>query len=144
MTRDCKPFMRLASAILFKGLLDELNSVKSSRGGLFSKFVKHLDADEKLLRDYVNKNYTGHIDDKAQQYIKDVAEQNKLYDLLLWNNYLRVKDNIKKYDFINLLNVPNSWDKEKENQYNTLITQILYFRKKYYNDLPEGVKVVFQ
>lgn len=144
MTRDCKPFMRLASAILYKGLLEDLTAVKSSRGGLFSKFVKHLDSDEKLLRDYVNKNYTGHIDDKAQQYIKDAAEQNKLYDLSLWDSYLRVKDNIKKYDFINLLTVPNSWDKEKEKQYNTLITQILYFRKKYYNDLPEGAKVVFQ
>lgn len=144
MSIDCKPFMRLASAILFKGVLNDLNEVKSNRGGLFSKFIRHLDADERILRDYVNKHYTGSVDDKAQEYIKNVAETNKLYDMEFWEHYLRVKENIKKYDFINLLNSPPSWDKEKEKRYNTLITQILYFRHKFYNDLPEGTKIVFQ
>lgn len=143
MSRDCKPFSRLASAIVFQKALEELDSVKKYKSEVFRKFVSHLHKDEIALRDYVNKNMA-YLDDKAKTAILEVADENKLYDYSLWDVYTRIKEGAKKYDFINLLAEPPYYNKEMQERYQKLINQILLFRMKYYNDLPEGTKIVIE
>jgi hypothetical protein len=139
---NCKPFMRLASALVFQRLLDDINELKSFNNGILNKFVKDMKKDREALAEYVEKNLKLKADVKIYEYIKNIADEYKLYDLSLWDKYVRLRDNIKKYDFITLLDQPTSWDLQMNKRYKTLITQILYFRKKYYDDLPEGTEFV--
>ena len=144
MSRDCKPFMRLASAIKFEEALCEFDVVKNYKSVVFQEIFKTFNADAEKLRKYVNNNIHHGLSSNLENMIIDVADQHKLYDMELWTEYNRLKENIKKYDFINLITVPNSTNHELTKRYEKLINQILLFRKKYYNDLPEGAKIVFE
>lgn len=144
MSRDCKPFMRLASAIKFDEALNEYDNMKNYKNVVFQDIFKSFNADAERLRKYVNHNMQHSLGDKLENMIIDVADQHKLYDLELWAEYSRLKENIKRYDFINLIDVPNISNHELTKRYEKLVNQILLFRKKYYNDLPEGAKIVFE
>ena len=143
MSIECKPFLRLASAIVFEKALMDLNKIKSYKSQVFKKFVSHIDKDANELQDYVNRNMS-YISDEVKTTILEVADEYKLYDLSMWDVYLRVKEAAKKYDFINLLQEPSYYNQELNAKYEKLINQILLFRKKYYDDLPEGAKIVFE
>ena len=143
MSIECKPFLRLASAIVFEKALTDLNKIKSYKSQVFKKFVSHIDKDANELQDYVNRNMS-YISDEVKTTILEVADEYKLYDLSMWDVYLRVKEAAKKYDFINLLQEPSYYNQELNAKYEKLINQILLFRKKYYDDLPEGAKIVFE
>lgn len=147
MSMECKPFMRLASAIKFEKALKDLEEIRGYNNGIFINFLKHLHDDEEKLRDYVigSLRHTDieDIEGEIKGYILDIAKDNNLFDLSLWDVYTRVVDATKKYDFINLLKEPPSYDTANKVRYNRLINQILLFRKKFYNDLPDGAKIVF-
>lgn len=148
MSRECKPFMRMASAIMFEKALEDLEEIRGYNSGIFVNFLKPLAADEKILRDYVSGSLRTteieDIDGEIKGYILDIAKEQKLFDLSIWDVYQRVVDATKKYDFINLLKEPPSYDTATRVRYNRLINQILLFRKKFYNDLPDGTKIVFE
>ncbi len=143
MSRECQPFLRLASSIVFSKAISELASIKKYKSKVFEKFVSHLHNDEMILAKYVSQ-HSAYLDDKVKESILEVADEYKLYDYSLWDVYLRVKEGIKKYDFINLLQEPQYYDKETTERYERLINQVLLFRKKYYDDLPDGTKIVIE
>ncbi len=144
MSRDCKPFMRMASAIKFEELLREYREVQNYKNTVFAKSLRGFKDDAKSLQDYVDSNLGRYLAEDMKNIIIDVADEHKLYDMELWDVYQRFRNALKKYDFINLLDVPSSTNYELTKRYEALINQILLFRKKYYNDLPEGAKIVFE
>lgn len=142
MSMSSKPFMRLASSILFRRVVQDYDKLSSHKNGLFKMCVRTMSDDVKKLHDYSQANFTYCGDTKAESIILQAAEENKLFDLQLWDIYQKVREALKKYDFINLLQEPSYYDTEHQKRYNTIINQMLLFRKKYYNDL-EGAEIVF-
>lgn len=143
MSRDCRPFMRLASAIKFKEALDEFDHIKNYKSVVFKHLFKSFNDDAERLRKYVSEHTHYGLGEKLDNIIIDVADQHNLYDMTLWAEYKRLKHNVEKYDFINLIHVPSTTNHDLTKRYERLITQILLFRKKYYDDLPEGARIVF-
>lgn len=147
MTRDCKPFMRLASAIKFEELLQAYNQVSNYKNVVFKRILKTFNKDAGELKNYVDRNMlhpTYGLDQNLKNIIIDVADAHDLYDKVLWDRYLRVKEGVEKYDFITLFNVPSTTNVELTKRYERIIHQMLLFRKKFYNDLPEGAEIVFK
>lgn len=143
MSIECKPFLRLASALVFNRAIEDLNKIKAYKSNVFKNFVSHIHKDEMLLKEYISKN-SAYMSDDAKNMVLDIADEHKLYDYSLWDSYLRVKEACSKYDFINLLQEPPYYNTEMREKYEKLINQILLFRKKYYDDLPEGTKIVIE
>lgn len=143
MSRDCKPFMRIASAIKFKEVLSALGNIKNYKNPVFAKALKFLSDDENVLKKYVDSNFRYGLATDIENIIIDVADEHKLYDQEFWDVYKRLKENTAKYDFITLIHVPSSTNAELTQKYETLVNQILLFRKKFYNDL-QGAKIVFE
>jgi len=143
LSMESKPFMRLASAILYKRATKEFDSLTNHKNGIYKLCIEHLLVDVETLEDYIDRNlvYTG--DSAVETIILETAEENKLFDLKNHDIYNRVREGIKKYDFVSLLKEPSYYDTEHQKRYNSLINQILLFRKKYYNDL-EGAEIVFK
>jgi hypothetical protein len=143
MSRDCKPFMRLASAVKFQEVLDHYKNIKNYKNPVFQHSLRSLNADAGKLNKYVEANLAHNLSDALENIIIDVADQHNLYDLELWPEYMRLKENVHKYDFISFMSVPSYSNQELIDRYDKLVNQILLFRKKYYNDLPKGAKIVF-
>lgn len=143
---DSKPFKRLASSILFNKVIEEYTELKQGKEGIFTRCMQLVEKDYKVLADYVFKNLKniGDIDDTVSDYIIAVAEEKELYDKELWPEYLRIKEAVKRFDFITCLKEPNSWDNEEIRKYNRHINQMLLFRKKFYDDLGEGAEIVIR
>lgn len=143
MTRDCKPFMRLASALVFDKALEDFYKISRYKNGIFQNCLAGLLNDSVKLKEYVDKNMKFTGDDEVREYVLAVADEHKLYDFELWDVYTRLKEGTKKYDFIVCLAEPRIWDEEEQKRYNKTISQLLLFRKLYYNDLPEDAEIVF-
>ncbi len=139
---ESKPFARLASAILFQRLTKEYEKLSRHKNGVFRLCVEPLQKDVEKLEKYWQANLTDCGDSKTESLILDTAEEHKLFDLQLWDVYQKVRTDLKKYDFVNLLQEPNYYDTEHKKRYDCLVNQILLFRKKFYNDL-EGAEIVF-
>lgn len=142
LSMECKPFMRLASAILFSRAVEDYKKLSTHKNGLFKMCVSTLDNDVKILKKYQDENYLDCGEEATESAILQAAEANKLFDLQYWDVYQRVRAGLKKYDFINLLQEPHYYDTEHQKRYETIINQMLLFRKKFYNDL-EDAEIVF-
>lgn len=139
---SCKPFMRLASSILFKRAVDEFKRMSNHKSGVFQLCAKPLIADSELLDEYQNEHYM-ESDTTIESVILQAAEEKDLFDKTHWDVYQRVRAGIKKYDFLNLFEEPEHNDAETKKRYDTVINQLLLFRKKNYDDL-EGAEIVFK
>lgn len=144
MSRDCKPFMRIASSILFSNVINDFKSLRNKNNEeiinkLLEKYVKA----EQELKDYVRENHIDYLSDSTEDAILNIAHEKDLFDKELWDKYLLLKEGIGKYDFITLLDKPSSFNQEGMKAYNKLISQLLLFRKKYYNEFPENARIVF-
>lgn len=138
---DSKPFKRLVSAILFSKTIEDFERIGDYPEAIFQNCISSVAADLTTLKKYVEKNLRDTGDGEVKDYILQVAEDNNLYDKELWDVYLRVKEAIKKYDFITCFAEPDSWDEEDRKKYKRVISQMLLFRKRYYNDLPENAVI---
>lgn len=137
---SCKPFMRMASAIVFREVINDYDKIMKVKSGIFKNCLTSTVKDRDTLAEYV-KNYLQpyHISAKAEAFIVNAAEANKLYDKTLWDVYLRVKESIKKYEFISVLSEPYSWDAVQQKKYVKFIKEQLIFRKKFYKDVDESL-----
>lgn len=143
ISMDSKPFMRLASSILYNQAVEEFYNLSKTKGGIFSLCLKPFLNDIKQLKDFVDDNLINCGTQGAESMILQVAQDNNLFDLQLWDVYKRVQDNIKKYDFVNLLQEPKHYDATTKARYDALINQVLLFRKKKYDDI-EGATIIFK
>lgn len=140
MANDCKPFQRIASAILFHRVLDDFNKIHAGRKDIFDQFLVSYVNDSQQLRKYVDDNFIDTAEVAVENAILEVAKEKDLFDKQLWDVYLRMKTAIERFDFLTCLKSPQSWDKEAIAKYKRLINQMLLFQKKYY-DL-EGYELV--
>ncbi len=143
MSRECKPFMRLASAILFEEVIGDYNTIGRYGDDIFKRVFRTMTSDKDKLQKYVNEHIR-YIDVTVKGIIIDVATQYELFDKSLWEEYTRLKKDIKKYDFVTIFKTPSYGNDEEAKRYERVVNQMLLFRKKYYDDLPEGAKIVFE
>lgn len=138
---DSKPFKRLASAILFESVIDDFENLRRNREELFLTCLSTLEKDYLTLKEYTEANFKDTGDDEVKGYILQAAKDNDLFDKQLWDVYLRLKEAVIKYDFVTCLKTPGTYDVEAQKKYKRIIAQMLLFRKRYYNDLPENVEI---
>lgn len=139
MSRDYKPFLRIASSILFSKTIDDFEEIKEGKGDLFKNCMSAYYDDYLKLKAYVDENFSG-TDEDIVEAILAIAEEKDLFDKQLWDVYLRLKKAVEKLDFVTCFEVPRYWDEAKKKKYNRVINQMLLFQKKYY-DL-EGYELV--
>jgi hypothetical protein len=136
------PFRRLASAILFGRVVKDYETISSRHSYIFAECLSHLSKDMRELSSYVTANYSTKVNATIEESILQIAEEQNLFDKQLWDVYIRVKDEVKKYDFITLLEPLSYYRKEDREKQFKLINQMLLFRKKYYQDLPESIQLI--
>lgn len=142
LSMSSKPFIRLASAILFKRAVDDYEAISRYKNGVFKMVARKLVEDVEVLNSY-QKKYLVASRKEVESAILQVAEEHKLFDMKYWDVYERVRKDLKKYDFINLFKEPDHWDAEQIGRYQTIVNQVLLFRKKNYKDLSEA-QIVFK
>lgn len=140
ISMDSKPFMRLASSILYNRAVKEYEKLSAHKNGVFKMCVQTLVKDIETLSDYISKNFKYCGDAKMESIILEAADEHNLYDKEIWDVYDRVRKNMKKFDFVSILAEPDYYDTENQKRYQTVINQLLLFRKKYYNDL-DGIEI---
>lgn len=138
-----KPFTRLASAILFKRIVEEFDALVKHKNGVFRMVTKGLIKDIDILDSYQKKYVVSHTKKEVESAILQAAEENKLFDMQYWDVYQRVRAGLKKYDFVFLFQEPSYYDTELRKRYETIVNQVLLFRKKNYDDL-EGAQIIFK
>lgn len=138
--QDSKSFKRIVTSIKYDELVNEFNNL-FDRGDIeiIKELVKPLYDDVQILKDYVNKN-NKRVNSQILNELLAVAEEHNLYDYEFSDVYNRVKDGIKKYEFINLIVQPNSWNDEAKAKVKKLIGQILYHQKMYHS-LHENIEI---
>lgn len=128
-----KSFKRTITSIVYDDLVSKYENLYSREG---QEVVKnHLDSfssDIQVLKNYSNTNGK-RINSNLEEELLAYAKEHNVYDFEYQDVYNRVKNNIEKYDFINLLQEPSRYDEKGKANVNKLIAQILLFRKKYHN-----------
>lgn len=123
-------FAKLMSAIkykdsvkTYKNLYDD-SLVKSVLKGFYDQYQK--------INGYVNENYK-EVDEDLLPILKEAADANSLYDKSIEDVYAQFNSNIKKYDFLDCLDTPRSWEHEKIDKYKRLVNTLLLTKSKYNN-----------
>ena len=130
--QDSKSFKRIVTSIKYDDLIDEFENLFKRDGiEIIKQLISPLYEDVNTLRSYVTKNKKRVNNDILDELLA-VAEEHNLYDFELQDVYNRIKEGIKKYEFINLLEQPSSWDDEGKAKVKKLIGQLLYHQKMYH------------
>lgn len=132
---DNKTFGKIATSILFQREIDEFNLLFRNDNQILQKCTKKYYDDYQKLTQYSNDNYKN--SGEMNKEILQMAETYNLWDYTLWEEYKNVKKCNVDYAFVNQLKAPGKWDSVAEKRYNTTISQMLLFRKKYYNELQD-------
>jgi hypothetical protein len=139
MSRDYKPFLRIASSILFSKVIDDFEEIRTGRQEIFKNCLSSYLKDYEVLKEYVSENFKGDDEDVVKAILA-IAEEKDLFDKQHWDIYLRLKLAVEKLEFLTCLKVPAYWNDTEKRKIEKLITQMLLFQKKYY-DL-EGYELV--
>lgn len=134
-------FRKLATALLFHKKVEDFNKIYGSNNGIFKNCLKSVLKDKDAIEQYANQ-HTKYINgDDIKSCIIDIAKEENLYDRTLWAEYTRVHESLEKFEFITCLKEPYYWNTTELDKYKKLINQMLIFRKKFYGDIPEELKV---
>lgn len=138
--KHSKAFKRMMTSIRYNDLVEEFNKLFDRKEiEVIQDLVKPLYKDIQTLKDYVNKN-NKRVNSEILDELLAVAEEHNLYDFEFFDVYNRVKQEMKKYEFINLIQKPNHWNEEAKAKVKTLIGQVLYHQKMYHN-LHESIEI---
>lgn len=138
--QDSKSFKRIMTSIKYDSIVNEFNNLFNRNDiEIIKELVTPLYNDVQILKDYVNKN-NKRVNSQILDELLAVAEEHNLYDFEFSDVYNRVKEGIKKYEFINLIQQPNYWNEEGKKKVKTLIGQLLYHQKMYHN-LHENIEI---
>ena len=126
---DSKIFKTAVTAWLFNKEVEKFNELYGRQDlEIIENCLKEFKTDVDILKKYVNKWYRAVNQGDLEESMIKVAEENKLFDYTYWDSYKKVQSNLAKYDFINLLQKPQRWNKEEQEKYKTLITKLLYLK----------------
>lgn len=141
MSMDCKPFMRIASAILFSKIIEEFDNISEGNMEIFENCLTSYAKDYEILKKYTDDNYES-ANEEIEKAILDAAEANNLFDKTIWDVYLRVKDATSKFGFITCFRASDDFDDDEEvKKYKRTINQLLLFHKLHGNIL-DGYEIV--
>lgn len=137
MKGNNKPFNRLASAILFGRAVKDYNNMGAE--GIVKECIQKYAKDVAELGKYINANYNNFDGNYSmEEDVIRVCQENNLFDKQLWDVYMRVVENNKKYEFLRVFSKPSVHQPQNtKDRYSRVINQMLLFRKKYYNDFEE-------
>ena len=135
--KDSKSFKKIMTSVKYGDLIREFDTLFDRDDiEIIKDLVSPLYEDVQILQDYKNKNGK-RINNDILDELLAAAEEHNLYDYEFSDVYNRVKEGIKKYEFINLIEKPNSWNEESKKKVKTLIGQLLYHQKMYKGLHPE-------
>ncbi len=133
---DSKVFKKVMSSLLFEQEIAKYDAIFDKEGAeIIQKCVSSFSEDVKKLKEYVDLNGRYVNDNELLDSMIATAKEYNLYDLSLWDVYLRTKANLKKYGFIRLIAEPDR--NIDSGEIKSLINQILYHKKtfkKQFND----------
>ena len=138
--KDSKSFKRIMTSVKYGDLIKEFDTLFDRDDiEIIKDLVSPLYEDVQILQNYKDKNGK-RINNDILDELLAAAEEHNLYDYEFSDVYNRVKEGIKKYEFINLIEKPNSWNEESKKKIKTLIGQLLYHQKMYHN-LHENIEI---
>lgn len=132
-------FRKIVTSILFEQVVNEYNNIFDRDDKfIIQELLKHFEYDKNILEEYVKSNVKYIRDNELLDSMIEIAKESQLYDFAtenelgesLFNVYLRFKENLEKYSFINLIVKPEDFRNEetKKKVYN-LINQVLWVQK---------------
>lgn len=138
--KDSKSFKRIMTSVKYGDLIKEFDTLFDRDDiEIIKDLVSPLYKDVQILQNYKDKNGK-RINNDILDELLAAAEEHNLYDYEFSDIYNRVKEGIKKYEFINLIEKPNSWNEKSKKKVKTLIGQLLYHQKMYHN-LHENIEI---
>ena len=134
---DTKAFGRLATALLIDKELTKYNKIYTRHNRIVSHCLsRELFNDKVALDRYIETNLANVGDEQVPDIIIREAKAHNSFDKSIWDIYERFKKAIKKFEFITVFEeLPAYATDERKEAYSRLISQMLLFRKKYYDDL---------
>jgi hypothetical protein len=125
-----KPFKRIVTSYLIQQLMTKYADTFSKKGLLktvSNTLLQELDA----LADYKNKNYQSFCDNKIYEAMVEVATENKLFDETIYPEYVKIKNLLDTFPFIETtLEVLPSYSTNEGNQHylDVLVNLFKYHR----------------
>lgn len=130
--KNSKPFSRIATGLLIDTLLDRYNELYSRNRTIIENAVKPLGNEIKQLKDYLNKcNLDCSGDSDTAIEIVKFAKENNLFDKSILHVYNSVEKQIEDFYFVNLLEVPHTWNKKETEDYTKFVKQFMLYQKLY-------------
>jgi len=123
-------FGKLMSAIKYEEAIDTYDNLKNNK--IVKEVLKSFYKDYEIVEKYVDDNIK-EVDESLMTILQEVADKGNIYDKSIEDVYIRFKDSLKKYDFIDCLKVPNYWNSQETDKYRRLINCMLLTKSKYNN-----------
>lgn len=139
---DNKPFKRIVTAILGERVINDYSNLTRDKNEIIQKCLVPLDENIRKIRNYNYANSKFIRSDVATAML-EVAKSKNLWDEEMMPTIKNVENTLKTFDFIKYIAKPNIWDAETVKEVNTVIHQMLLFKKKYKNQL-ENFELVYQ
>lgn len=139
-----KVFKRAVTAELFSRTIKDFKKIYDNEAiNVIKQVLEPFKKDLEVLEEYVNNNHIRIYDDELLQSMMAVANENNLWDMIHWEEYNRVKDNIKKYSFLTYFKNFKYSDEETIKEAKSLINQIIYHQKMY-KGLHDDLEIIVQ
>lgn len=123
-------FGKLMSAIKYKEAVETYDNLKNNK--IVKEVLKSFYNDYETVSHYVESNIET-VSNDLMPILKEAAEQGNIYDKSIEDVYVRFKQNLEKYDFLDCLKTPNYWNNEEVSKYRRLVNCILLTKSKYNN-----------
>jgi len=139
---DNKSFKRIVTAILGERMINDYSNLTRDKSEIIQKCLVPLDENIRKIRNYNYANSKSIRSDVATAML-EVAESKNLWDEEMIPTIKNVENTLKTFDFLKYIAKPNSWEIDNVKEINTLIYQMLLFKKKYHNQL-ENYELVYR
>jgi anti-sigma regulatory factor (Ser/Thr protein kinase) len=136
---ETNQFKKIATKMLAKKVREQYSNILNSRN--FSTIIETLASNK---QDVINRIETyirdvnGTISDYAIDDLLKICEYHNLWDLEILADIKEMEKIAKKFDFINFLSIPHTYDTEEvKNKFAKYVAQYILFNKLYKNDFEQ-------
>lgn len=132
MQQTTKPFVRVVTANQIDRLLATYDELENNE--LLEIKFPNIEKEVLDLRNYVTRNAIKLDDSELYDSIIEYAKCNNIFDKEIEPVFNKLKSIISDYQWITVLNTPNSWEKQEVDKYKKFINQFILFNKLYNNE----------
>ncbi len=135
MSQLTKPFVKVVTAKKVDSILETYRTLVNN--DIVENVLVALHKDIETLENYVKK-YDCNMSSDAANSVYEYAKENNIWDREIMVVANKVEKGMKDYEFISILDAPNSWQTENVLKYKRFINQHLLYKKLYNStSLPE-------